>query len=403
MVYRNRVLPTGGEQGPQGPPGADGADGSVWHWVTGTPDGSLGKVGDWATRTDTGATWQKTGASTWTSRGSLRGPQGIQGPQGPTGPQGATGPQGTKGDTGATGPTGPTGPAGTITGATATGLAAGASPTVTLGGTPSARTFAFGIPQGAKGDQGPQGIQGPTGATGPKGDQGIQGIQGPTGPTGPKGDQGDTGPAGTAATVSVGTTTTGAPGTNAAVTQSGTSANRTFNFTIPRGDKGEKGEKGETGGAGVLGGAKFVHPLAQSIPNAQWTAIGSAGSSMTSIVPGTVSGSTGSAGFRMVVNSAGWWMVGASLGYGAGSSTGGRFLMVETWTGTDPGVGNTANNRIIYQQNNNPSASATTFNVSTVVYLAANTNVRLCAYQTSGSALSTNTAFPTELWLTRVL
>lgn len=41
---------------------------------------------------------------------------------------------------------GATGPAGTITGATAVALSAGAAPTVTLGGTPTARTFQFGIP-----------------------------------------------------------------------------------------------------------------------------------------------------------------------------------------------------------------------------------------------------------------
>ena len=362
MVYRNRILPTGGEQGPQGPPGADGADGSVWHWVTGTPAGSLGKVGDWATRTDTGATWQKTAASTWTSRGSLRGPQGVQSPQSATGATGAAGtrwyegpdmplgslgqvgdfyhfsdgvvfektgpstwesanlnlrgPKGDKGDTGATGPTGPTGPAGTITDASATTLPASSSATVTLGGTPSARTFAFGIPQGAKGE------------------------------------------------------------------------------------KGDQGPQGETGGAGVLGGAKFVHPLAQSIPHAQWTAIGSAGSSMTSIVPGTVSGSTGTAGFRMVVNSAGWWMVGASIGYGPNAG-GSRYLRVETWTGTDPGAGNA--DAKIYVQKNTPGAGSYVITATTVVNLAANTNVRLCAYQNSGGSLSTNASFPTELWLTRVL
>lgn len=47
--------------------------------------------------------------------------------------------------------TGAAGPAGTITGVTVTGLATGATPTVTLGGTASARTIALGIPAGPAG------------------------------------------------------------------------------------------------------------------------------------------------------------------------------------------------------------------------------------------------------------
>lgn len=68
-----------------------------------------------------------------------------------------------RGNTGATGSTGATGPAGTITGATASALAEGATPTVSLGGTSTARTFAFGIPRGATGAQGPQGVKGDPG------------------------------------------------------------------------------------------------------------------------------------------------------------------------------------------------------------------------------------------------
>lgn len=76
--------------------------------------------------------------------------------------------KGDKGDTGNTGPTGPTGPAGTFASATATVLAAGSAPTVTLGGTSAARTVQFGIPTG------PQGIQG---IPGPKGDPGeVAGV-----------------------------------------------------------------------------------------------------------------------------------------------------------------------------------------------------------------------------------
>jgi hypothetical protein len=49
---------------------------------------------------------------------------------------------------------------------------------------------------------------------------------------------------GAAATVSVGTTTTGNAGTNASVTNSGTSSAAVFNFTIPRGDTGATGAAG---------------------------------------------------------------------------------------------------------------------------------------------------------------
>ena len=62
-------------------------------------------------------------------------------------------------------------------------------------------------------------------------------------PKGDKGDTGDTGPQGPAyATVSVGSVTTGNAGTNASITNSGTSSAAVFNFTIPRGDKGDTGD-----------------------------------------------------------------------------------------------------------------------------------------------------------------
>lgn len=51
-------------------------------------------------------------------------------------------------------------------------------------------------------------------------------------------------PTGTAATVAVGTTTTGAAGSSAIVTNSGTTSAAVFNFTIPRGDTGAAGASG---------------------------------------------------------------------------------------------------------------------------------------------------------------
>jgi hypothetical protein len=49
---------------------------------------------------------------------------------------------------------------------------------------------------------------------------------------------------GSAATVTVGTTTTGSPGTSASVTNSGTTSAAVFNFTIPQGATGATGSPG---------------------------------------------------------------------------------------------------------------------------------------------------------------
>lgn len=57
---------------------------------------------------------------------------------------------------------------------------------------------------------------------------------------GPKGDKGDQGEQGPAATISIGTVTTGAAGTEASVTNSGTQGSAILDFIIPRGDKGDE-------------------------------------------------------------------------------------------------------------------------------------------------------------------
>lgn len=66
----------------------------------------------------------------------------------------------------------------------------------------------------------------------------VKGPQGNTGATGPQGPTGAQGPSGSAATVAVGTTTTGAAGTNANVQNSGTQSAAVLNFTIPKGADG---------------------------------------------------------------------------------------------------------------------------------------------------------------------
>lgn len=100
-------------------------------------------------------------------------------------------------------------------------------------------------------------------------------MQGPQGPQGPKGDTG------AAATVTVGTVTTGEPGTDAIVTNSGTESAAVLNFTIPRGatgaagapgPQGPKGDTGETGpaGAGVPDGGTSGQLLSKTETGTAW-------------------------------------------------------------------------------------------------------------------------------------
>ena len=134
----------------------------------------------------------------------------------PTVPGGITGP---------TGPTGPQGPATIAVGLTTT-TAPGTDATVTNVGTAENVILEFAIPAGATGATGEVG---PTGPTGPIGATGATGEVGPTGPTGPTG---------ATPTLTIGTVTTGDPGTEASATITGTSPNFVLNLTIPQGPTG---------------------------------------------------------------------------------------------------------------------------------------------------------------------
>lgn len=87
-------------------------------------------------------------------------------------------------------------------------------------GTESAAVLDFVIPRG------------PAGPTGPKGADGTNGTNGTNGTDGAPG---------AAATVTVGTVTTGEPGTAAQVTNSGTENAAVLDFVIPRGAQGQSG------------------------------------------------------------------------------------------------------------------------------------------------------------------
>lgn len=250
------------------------------------------------------------GVLTWTNDKGLPNPDPISviGPQGPTGATGPQGPRGPKGDTGATGATGLTGPQGPTgatgaqgptgeTGATpvismtADVLPATGTPSVTVikSGTDEAPVFSLGFTglkgeTGATGAQGPQGETGETGATGATPDitvdatvdsnvgtpavvvtksgtdeepvftlsfSNLKGETGATGATGPAGQDG-------MGTITIGTTTTGAAGTQASVTNSGTAQDAILNFTIPAGADGQDGADGDDGVTPVISATASV-------------------------------------------------------------------------------------------------------------------------------------------------
>ena len=74
----------------------------------------------------------------------------------------------------------------------------------------------------------------------------IKGAKGDKGDKGEKGDTGAKGADGKTPNISIGTVTTGAAGTNANATISGTTPNLTLDLTIPKGDKGSNGINGQT-------------------------------------------------------------------------------------------------------------------------------------------------------------
>ena len=188
----------------------------------------------------------------------------------PKGDKGAKGDAGTKGADGIT----PTIAVGTTT----TGEA-GTNANVTMSKSGTTYTFNFVIPKGAKGDTGAAGTKGDKGekgdpftyadftseqlaalkgVKGDKGEKGDTGAKGDAGAKGDKGDKGEKGADGVTPTFTIGTITTGAAGSTATVTITGTAPNYVLNFTIPKGDKGDTGEAGSGGNVDLTGYAKLA-------------------------------------------------------------------------------------------------------------------------------------------------
>jgi len=107
------------------------------------------------------------------------------------------------------------------------------------------------------------------------------------------GSAGPTGPTGSGATVQIGTVTTGAAGSSATVTNSGTGTAAVLNFTIPQGTAGASGMGGGGTGVGGTSGIAFQSTyhavsytsLYYSVNNAN-SALNESGGSMLTWVPG---------------------------------------------------------------------------------------------------------------------
>ena len=188
-------------------------------------------------------------------------------------------PKGDKGDKGDAGTKGADGITPTIAVGTTTTGEAGTNANVTMSKSGTTYTFNFTIPKGVKGDKGDAGADGAKGekgdpftyadftseqlaalkgAKGDKGEKGETGADGVAGAKGDKGDRGEKGADGVTPTFTIGTITTGAAGSTATVTITGTAPNYVLNFTIPKGDKGDAGEAGSGGDVDLTGYAKLA-------------------------------------------------------------------------------------------------------------------------------------------------
>jgi len=187
---------------------------------------------------------------------SLLAAEGSSGVAGTTGAAGVAGPVGATGAAGAIGATGAVGAAGmNFRGAWLTGTGYAVNDSVTYGGS---TYLAETVNSSSQPDLYPQ----------------VWTVLAKAGGAGP------TGAAGAAATLSVGTVTTGAPGSAAAVTNSGTSAAAVLNFTIPQGAAGAPG----TGGTGgEIGGIPFASVYHAVSFNFSFYSVNSANSSATEL------------------------------------------------------------------------------------------------------------------------
>jgi collagen type VII alpha len=121
------------------------------------------------------------------------------------------------------------------------------------------------------------------------------------------------GGSGSSGTITVGTTVTGAAGSNATVTNSGTSTAAVLNFSIPQGIVGATGATGQTGATGPTGATGLTGPAGST---------GSAGAAATITVGTTATGAAGSNATVANVGSSSAAIFDFSIPQGATGATG---------------------------------------------------------------------------------
>lgn len=202
-----------------------------------------------------------------------------------------------KGETGEAGVDGVDGQAATIVVGSTTTVDPDEPATVVNSGTSQNAILDFSIPQGVQGEQGEQGVsprayveQTATGA--------MIHIDDFMTETNVEVFNGQDGADGQAATITVGSTTTGAAGTNANVVNSGSSSAAVLDFTIPRGADGAAGRDGTDGSDGfspIATVSQTASGATISITDAQGTTT----ANITNGVDGT-DGTDGSDGFSPI-------------------------------------------------------------------------------------------------------
>jgi hypothetical protein len=227
-------------------------------------------------------------------------PRGKTGPQGPAGPGIASG--GTTGqvlakksnanfDTEWINNSGGGSTVSVNVGKTTTGEP-GTNASVTNSGDESNVVLNFTIPRGDTGKTGPQGPAGPGIASGGTTGQVLAKKSNANFDTEWINNSGG----GSTVSVNVGKTTTGEPGTNASVTNSGDESNVVLNFTIPRGDTGKTGPQGPAG-PGIASGGTTGQVLAKKSNanfDTEWINNSGGGSTVSVNVGETLTGEPGS-------------------------------------------------------------------------------------------------------------